>query len=224
MLLKTGGIVFRFIRYRETSVIATIFTEKLGLQSYIVNGVRSKKPKIGIALFQPLTLLEMVVYHRENASLNRISEVKCAHPFIDIPLNVRKSSIALFLAEVLFKSIKHESHPEIIYNFLHSSLLSLEHLSTHFENFHLQFLLKLTRHLGFYPESGSSFRNQLLHGETTKNDGVDHFLKEGYNNYLALSNKQRLKVLDNILEFYKLHIDGFGNIQSTYILHNVIHN
>jgi len=224
MLLKTGGIVFRFIRYKETSVIATIFTEKLGIQSYIVNGVRSKKPKIGIALFQPLTLLEMVVYHKENTSLNRISEIRCVYPFVDIPFNVRKSAIALFLAEVLFKSIKHESHPEIVYKFLHSSLLSLEHLSTHFENFHLQFLLKLTRHLGFQPASGSSFGNQLLHGGTTMTDGVDHFLKKGYNSYLAISSKKRLQILDNILEFYKQHIDGFGIIQSTHILHNVIHD
>lgn len=224
MLFKTNGIVFRFIRYKETSIIATVFTEKFGIQSYIVNGIRSKKPKMGIALFQPLTLLEMVVYHKENASLNRISEIKCLDPYRDIPVKVRKFSIVLFLSEVLFKSIKHESHPEVIFRFLHTSMLSLEHLHSQFENFHLQFLLKLTQYLGIQPDSGTALRNQLLHGNSDMEDSIDHFLQNGYDSYLSITNKERLHVLDYILEYYKLHIDGFGNIQSSHVLHDVIHH
>ena len=224
MLFKTDGIVFRFIRYKETSIITTVFTEKFGIQSYIINGVRSKKARIGIALFQPLTLLEMVVYHKENASLNRVSEIKCLTPYKSIPVNVHKTTIILFLSEVLFKSVKHESHPEIIFRFLHDSLLSLDHLDSEFENFHLQFLLKLTQYLGFQPESGTELRNQLLHGNLDLEEIMDHFLQNGYGNYLPISSKKRIQVLENILEFYKLHVDGFGNIQSVLVLHDVIHH
>ena len=81
MLFKTRGIVFRFTKYGESSIIVTIFTEMFGLQSYIVNGVRDKTSKNKIALYQPLTLLDLVVYHRENATIFRIKEVKCLHPY-----------------------------------------------------------------------------------------------------------------------------------------------
>jgi DNA repair protein RecO (recombination protein O) len=82
MLHKTKGIVLHYIKYSETSIIVKIYTETFGIQSYIVNGVRSKNNKNKIALFQPLTLLDMVVYHKANAtSLNRIAEVRCSEPF-----------------------------------------------------------------------------------------------------------------------------------------------
>ena len=81
MLHKTRGIVFRFTKYGETSIIVNIFTELFGLQSYIVNGVRSASAKNKIALYQPLTLLDLVVYHRENVNILRIKEVKCLHAY-----------------------------------------------------------------------------------------------------------------------------------------------
>ena len=81
MLHKTQGVVFRFTNYSETSIIVNIFTSAFGLQSYIVNGARGKSGKGKIALYQPLTLLDLVVYHRENASILRIKEVKCIHPY-----------------------------------------------------------------------------------------------------------------------------------------------
>ena len=81
MVQKTRGIVFRFTKYGETSIIVTIFTEAFGLQSYIVNGVRSKSSKNKIALYQPLTLLELVVYHRDGANIERIKEISCKYPY-----------------------------------------------------------------------------------------------------------------------------------------------
>src|SRR6188768_3165830 len=97
MLHKTRGIVFRFTKYGETSIIVNIFTELFGMQSYIVNGVRSKSSKNKIALYQPLTLLDLVVYHRDNANILRIKEIKCLYPYQFIPMDVRKSTIAMFV-------------------------------------------------------------------------------------------------------------------------------
>src|SRR6185436_14709858 len=101
MLHKTRGIVFRFTRYGETSIIVTMFTELFGLQTYIVNGVRSKSAKNKIALYQPLTLLDLVVYHKDNAPILRIKELQCAHPFQSLTEDVKKSTLALFLNELL---------------------------------------------------------------------------------------------------------------------------
>lgn len=221
MQQKTRAIVFKTIKYRESSVISTLFTEKLGLQTYIVNNVRSRKSKTGMAFFQPLTLLNLVVYHKENSSLQRIAEMRCEDPYISIPSSIKKSSILLFLSEVLNKALKHESHPEPVFGFMYSSLLSLEHLEVQFDNFHLQFLLKLMRFLGFQPDSGTALRQQLLHGNSQLEAAIDHFLKEPYNHYLAISNDERRLIIDHILDFMSLHLDGFGKIKSNLILHDL---
>ena len=149
MLHKTRGVVFRFTKYGETSIIANVFTELFGMQGYIVNGVRSASGRNKIALFQPLTLLDMVVYHRENANLNRISEIKCLYPYKTIPLDIRKSTVAVFINEVINKAIKEESHAGELCQFIIESLVALDTLDTGTENFHLIFLLKLSRFLGF---------------------------------------------------------------------------
>src|SRR5688500_475173 len=148
MLHKTRGIVFRFTKYGESSIIATIFTEIFGIQSYIVNGVRSKAGKNKIALYQPLTLLDLVVYHRANANINRIKEVKCLYPFQSIHTNIRKSGVAMFIIEVINKTVKEESHAHQLCDFFIRSFITLDQMENS-ENFHLIFLLKLSRLLGF---------------------------------------------------------------------------
>jgi DNA repair protein RecO (recombination protein O) len=95
MLHKTKGIVIGFIKYGDTSIIAKVYTELYGMQTYIVNGVRSKSSKNKIALFQPLTILDMVVYHKENRDIHRLSEVKCHVIFHSIPFNQKKISMAI---------------------------------------------------------------------------------------------------------------------------------
>ena len=107
MLHNTKGLVIRYLKYSETSVIATIYTELFGMQSYFLNGVRSKKSKIKINALQPLSFLDLVVYHKEKKNLNRIKELKL-HPYQSIPNNIYKTSLVLFIAEIIQKSIKEE--------------------------------------------------------------------------------------------------------------------
>ncbi|MFC0185163.1 DNA repair protein RecO [Pseudarcicella hirudinis] len=149
MLRKTKGIVINYIRYRETSIIVKIFTEEFGIQTFIENGVRSAKSKNKIALFQPLTLLDLVVYHKEGKDLHRISELKCLIPFQTLPFNIYKSSIALFITEILGKCMKEETGNISLFRFLLNSILWLDAAEDDFENFHLQFLIKLASFLGF---------------------------------------------------------------------------
>ncbi len=123
MLHKTRGIVLNYIRYRETSIIVKIYTEEFGLQTYIENGVRSSRSRNKIALFQPLTLLDLIVYHRDNGSIMRISEIKCNTPFQTLPYQFVKTGIALFITEVLTKSLKEESGNPDMFWFLFQSIL-----------------------------------------------------------------------------------------------------
>ena len=108
MLHTTRGIVLHTTKYSETSLVAKIYTEVFGLQSYLVKGIRKQKAKLRPALFQPMTLADLVVYHKDKGSLQNIKESRIAVPYRSIPFDIRKSSMLLFINELLYKSIREE--------------------------------------------------------------------------------------------------------------------
>jgi DNA repair protein RecO (recombination protein O) len=221
MLHKTKGIVFRFTKYGETSIIVTLFTDVFGLQSYIVNGVRSKSGKNKIALFQPLTLLELIVYHREHANINRVKEVKCLHPYQSIPFDIKKSSLMMFINEVINKAVKEESHASDLCNFLIQSFITLDQMTERSENFHLQFLFKLSRFLGF----GAYQVNDVLGVRMTSTENeklIARLLTSDYTHYIEMENQQRREILDLILKFYADHLDNIGEMKSVSVLREIL--
>ena len=216
MLHKTRGVVFRFIKYRDTSIIVTIFTEVFGLQSYIVNGVRSKTAKNKIALYQPLTLLDLVVYHRENVNLLRIKEAKCLHPYQTIQYDIRKSAIAMFLIEIVNKAIKDESHSDVLCEFLINSFIALDQVTT-VENFHLIFLLKLSRYLGFGPQTN----DEVLDGWPLSQEEelvLKKLLHANFDALIAVNQFSRRNLLETLIRFYTVHIENFGEVKSLPVL------
>lgn len=220
MIFKTRGIVFRFIKFKETSIIVTIFTEQFGLQSYIVNGVRSKSSKNRIALYQPLTLLHLVVYHRENANIERIKEISCLHPYRTLQSDVKKATLAMFVNELLNKTVKEESHAGEIFQFICDSLIVLDTLESGFENFHLLFMLNLSRYLGF----GVHSVHQILSGRTTDKETealLQELLTAQYDTRLKISNMQRRTILDLLVKFYHEHMEHLGEIKSLQVLREV---
>ncbi|HYC86008.1 MAG TPA: DNA repair protein RecO [Chryseosolibacter sp.] len=222
MIHKTRGIVFRFTRFRETSIIVTIFTDEFGLQSYIVNGVRTKHSKTNkIALFQPLTLLNLVVYHRPQANIERIREVQCLYPFATLTTDMRKSAIAMFLTELLNKTVKEETHAREIFEFILNSLITLDKLNGDFENYHLQFMLRLSHYLGF----GVQSVNELVGGraaDEVSEQLLDRLLVSDYSNNIKMSNAQRRGLLDLILDFYLRHFDSMREMKSLQVLRDVM--
>ncbi len=220
MLQKTRGIVFRFVKFGETSIIANLFTEQFGLQSYMIKGVRTNSRKSKIALFQPLTLLDMVVYHKENAGIMHIKEVKCFHPYQFINADVRKATIAMFINEVLNKSVKEQSHAQDIFNFIADSLIYLDTLERP-ENFHLIFLIGLSKHLGFGPNLSS----EVLGGRMVSDDeeiALNKFLTLDYHIEIPLTYQQRKNILAALLRFYQAHSDGFGEMKSVAVLKEIL--
>lgn len=221
MLHKTRGIVFRFVKYGDTSIIVSVFTELFGLQSYIVNGIRSKTGKSKIALYQPLTLLDLVVYHRAHANINRIKEIKCFYPYQTIPTDINKSAIAMFISEILNKTVKEESHAQELSEFLIRSLISFDQMDGRTGNFHLMFLLKLARLLGF----GAQHLNDVLGTRTTSIDNeklLTQLLSSDYFDHIAMQNSQRRELLDLILKFFADHIENLGEIKSIQVLREIL--
>src|SRR6476620_11401393 len=126
MIHRTRGIVFRTIKFSETSVISKIYTEKFGMQSYIINGVRSEKSKTKAGQLQVMSILEMEVYYQENRNLNRIKEMRPAYVFTSLLFDPLKSSLGLFMMEVLNKCIHEEETNEAMYAFIADGLQLLD--------------------------------------------------------------------------------------------------
>lgn len=222
MTYKTRGIVFRFTRFRESSIIVTIFTELLGLQSYIVNGVRSGKARGSkIALYQPLTLLDLVVYHRENANINRIKEIKCLYPSHSLSTNIHKATVCMFMNEIINKTVKEEAHAGEVFSFLFNSLLTLDHQEERYENFPLVFLIKLSRYLGFGAHAVDQVAGPGALDRSTENL-LGELLEADYTRQIKVSPAQRRVILELLIGFYKEHIETLGEIKSVQVLRDVL--
>ena len=225
MLHKTQGIVLGHIKYRETSVIASIFTEALGLQSYIIHGVRTPKPQYGIALFQPLTLLDMVVYHKKQGGIQRVAEVKCNRPNSNILGNIKKAAMAVFLAELLAKVLHEEERNERLFNFLWQAVVTLDAQPTHYELFYLSFMLQLCHYLGFGISTARDIYTQLQrsgqHWEVTQAvmEALNTLLKG--NGYVTMDRNMRRNVTRAVIKFYQLNIDSLDILKSLKVLQEI---
>lgn len=232
MLQKTRGIVIHYLKFKESSIIAKVYTEALGIQTYIINGVRSRKAKNNkIAFFQPLTLLEMVVYHRPHREqINRISEIKCAYPFQSIPFDMKKTGIAMFMAEVMQKSLKEEGENELLFNFLWEQIKILDQQTTQYENLHLFFLIRLSAFLGFAPEEGAELLRQIEEHKTLLLDAVlyeqleitlGHLVNTEDIALVQIPAAVRPLVIDCLIDFYKLHVANFEGLKSLGVLREI---
>lgn len=235
---KTRGIVLKATKYAESSIVVQIFTEKFGLQSYLVNGARKPKAKIGVSLLQPLHLLDMVVYHRENTSLQRISDARQMPPLQSIPHDMIKRTVALFLNEVLYKSLRQQSADEPLFNYIFNAISWWDNLEQPQPNFHLFFLIKLSRYLGFSPtlpksrqpffdlKDGVFCHSLPNHSWVLQNPHTSYFVdllicsfEESATLFIPLT--ERRVLLEKILDFYRLHIDHLGEIHSHEVLEEV---
>ncbi|BDD05337.1 DNA repair protein RecO [Aureibacter tunicatorum] len=228
MVHHTKGIVLNFVKFKETSIIVKLFTEKFGTQSYIVNGVRSSKAKGKMAMFQPFTLLDMQVYHKPNADINRISELHIGKPFFSIPYDVHKSAITIFLTEFCAKVLFHEESNPPLYNYLEASMELFDNLETGKDNFHLQFMVKLSSRLGIAFETAEEFSRlveshfPVLVSQEEK-EALKSFLDMELGGECRISNGIRSSLFDLLLKYYQYHYDNISNLKSIHVLKEVFH-
>ena len=152
MIEVTKAIVLSAIKYGDTSLIAACYTETGGVKSYMLKGIlTSKKGKLKSAYFQPLTQLVLTANHNHKGVLNSIRDIEVSAFYTSIHSNIKKQTIALFLAETLHYSLREEEKNEAMFTYLETAFSWLDTHDT-ISNFHLLFLLNLTKFLGFYPE------------------------------------------------------------------------
>lgn len=236
MLIKTRAIVLSKLKYRDHDLIVKCYTEHRGVVSYIVRGVLKSTKNNKIAYFQPLSQLQIEENFRANQSLQSIKELKLDCVYSTMHTNVFKSSIAMFLAEVLSIVLKEEEENKSLYNYIETALQWLDY-EDDFSNFHLLFLLNLTKHLGFYPDSANqsqaffNLRNGLF--EAKKQDYysisdenltiLKRFLGMKFDelNSIKLNSNQRQSFLNTIFIYYEMHLGNFRKPKSLQVFNQV---
>lgn len=217
MLAKTRGIVLNFIKFRETSIIVKVYTEEFGLLSLIINGVRSKKSKTGIALFQPLTLLDLVVFYKDNKAIKRLNEVRCSVPFGNIPFEIKKSCLTIFISEVLVKALKEEVNDKELFAFLFSAIVYLDQEKFN-PDFHIWFLLRLSYFLGFGPENALD----IVPSNSDFIEVVDDLITTDLSLLKLPSNAVRRRVLEYMITFYSGNMENFNDLKSLKVLNEIL--
>lgn len=236
MLTKTQAIVLHSLKYGETRLIVDMFTRSQGRQSFIVSIPKSGKGKIKKQLFQPLTLLEIESDLRPKLQLQKLSDVRLASPFSSIPFDPNKLSISLFIAEFLYYALRSEQHNEPMFDYIVNSIQWLDAQTDRFANFHLVFLMRLSRFLGFYPnlehyQTGDYFdlresvflsappvhRDFLYPQEAEK---IQLMMRMDFPtmHLFRMSHQERNRLLEVSLIYYRLHLPDFPELKSVSIL------
>lgn len=241
MLTKTKAIVIKTIDYSENSVILKCFTEQYGLQSYLINGVKNKKGAIKPSHLMPLNLLELDVYHQLNKNLQRIKELKCQPILNNIHYDLLKSSIGIFMGEVLNKTIQAENQADKnLFEFLFTVIQYLDLTQQSLSNFPVYFMLQLSQYLGFNPKLNYSELNNSFDLE----EGVfkpslfgdikvvePHLAEYWFDlckvnfdsfSQIEINKTHRNELLNHVMLYYKIHIEGFNELKSNKVLVEVL--
>ena len=236
--VKTRAIVLQTIKYGDNSLVVKMLTEEEGVQSFMVKGVFGKKSKMKAALFQNMTLLDIVA-EIGNSSLGFIKEVTLLHYYKTISTDIKKATIIMFISELLSKSISESETDTLLFDYVYNSMLWLDDAISDYVNFPIEFALGLSRYLGFCPNfdtytEGSSF--DLLDGnfKKTQNDiyqiepelsrkfyHIGNSSLDDSQKIYRLTNSDRRQLLDALVMYYKLHTENIREIKSLEVLREV---
>ena len=236
MLTKTQAIVLHSLKYGESRLIVDMFTRAFGRQSFIVSIPKTSKSKIKKQFFQPLTLLGIETDIRPKLQLQKLADVRMLTPFASIPFEPDKLAISLFVAEFLYYALRSEQRNELLYDYLEYSIMWLDGQQASYANFHLVFLLRLTRFLGFYPnlddyEEGDYFdlresefmRNTPVHRDFLQPEEaqkVQLMMRMDFPtmHLFRMSHHDRNRLLEISIKYYRLHLPDFPEMKSIEVL------
>jgi len=234
MIVRTPAIVLSTIKYGEADLIARIYTRELGTQSYMLKGIRkSRKGKLRVSFFQPLTQLEIHTQHKGKGTLEYIKEASLTYTYINIPVDVAKSSVALFFGEVLSQLLTEQQPDEQLFDYL-STIFEYLDQTDHVANFTIKTLLDMSELMGFgIDKSTMSFPYLNMMDGSFDNDGMlPHHLSEDESSLIKvfigtnfdavpaikINRKQRGVILNLVLDYFKIHLHTFKKPTSLTIL------
>lgn len=234
------GIVLRTVKYGDTSLIIDLFTESHGRQSFMATITRAKHSVRSMSFWQPLSMVEFSADLRPNSGkLPRPSDVRTYYNYIDLPFSPVKTSLALFLAEFLAAALREEKENPSLYQYVESSLQWLDMVEhpVAMANFHLAFLMHLSRFLGIYPnlEYPDLYFDLLAGCYCDRQPSHTHYLRYAEAqapptlfrmdyptlHIIRFSRQDRQRILHVLNEYYRLHIPNFPELKSLEVLHEL---
>lgn len=236
MEVRTEAVVLRTVRYGDSKVIVDMLTEERGRVSFICSISKSGRGRVMKQLFQPLTLLDVVFDYRENVQLQRFRDVGISKPYVSIPFSSGKLSIVLFLAEFLTYATRDERDNRPLFEYIEKSLLWLDSSQQAFANFHLVFMMRLTRFVGFYPNledgggvawfdlrEGCFTLVRPLHPDYINPAEASHIstlMRMDFDNMrlFCMTRDERNRCVELILSYYRLHVPNFPELRSLDVL------
>ena len=237
---KTQGIILSTSKYNDRYSITHVFTRDFGRVSYLLPRSQGKKQKVKSSMFFPLSVLNIEVEHLPLRDIHRLKEAEVAFPMHDISMNITKVSLSFFLSEFLSMVLRETDRNELLFDYLRNSIETFEATEKGLGNFHLTFMMGLTRFLGIYPNIDNFIRNayfDLLNGEFVFSTPLHpHYLSKKQSEYLSvfqrinygnmhlfrLSSSERNAVLDTLLTYYRLHVWDFPPMKSLEVLREVV--
>lgn len=241
MIEKTRAIVLHHLKYSESSIIVTLYTESFGRVSCMINGIRSTKSKQKMGLIQALFLLETDIYYKQGRNVQNIKELRLCEVYHAIPFDIGKGTMALFISEILYKVLRSEEPDRQLFEFIFHAVIYFDSLNQGAANFHLWFLVNLLPHLGFKLENNhselypwfnmktgnfTSFRPSFPNTPDLEESlFLSKLIGQTADNFhqFAITGNIRARLLELLVEYYTLHIEGLGTINSLKILKEIYH-
>jgi len=230
---KTEGIVLRCLKYSESSIIADVYTLDKGLRSYIISGLGSKKSRAKVSYYRHLNIITVVAYDKEGNKLARTKEQGLQYHYETLTHDVVKSSVALFALEVVKNAIREAEPNTELYYFIKDFLVRLDKTQSHVGSWPIWFLLDLMPHIGIQPLGNHTHTNQFFdllngqyvkdHNENTLNASDSTLISNASRNrHTALSKAKRSTVIDNLILYYKMHVESWSDLKSVSVLREIL--
>lgn len=236
MLLKTEGIVLHTLKYSDNSLIVRFFTPEHGVVACMIKGIHGKKSGFKSVYFQPLNVLELNLDYHENKNLQMLKELKLMPVSYQIVGDIQKSSIAIFLAEVLFRSLKEGYVNSPLYELVRQAVDELSVTEKGLSSFPVKLMVLMSKELGFAPQNNYSTTNILFSipegafvSTVDRPDPTFYFslvsskvLHEVLSGRVqVLTSAQRADTLAGLLQYFQYHLPGMGAIRSQQVLRDV---
>lgn len=234
------GIVLQHIRYGDSSLIVKIYTNTYGLQSFMIKGAFGRKSKLRPALFQPLSIITFEASIHPARELQFMSEAAIDTPFFSFTSNVKKSTIVIYISELLGRTLRENVANDALFSFIRNAMEWLDLSTDQFADFHLFFTLELSRYLGFFPKVDSytpGFAFDLMDGEfkPVHVAGPHYISPEHCDSFYKLCNSRlddlsklhftrdvRRELLQQLITYYQLHFPGFGGLHAHEVLSQLL--
>lgn len=233
MVERTKGIVLQSIKYGESSLIVKIFTADYGLLSFILKGIlKNKRGKLHPSYFLPLSILQLHIYLSQKSDIHQIKEAQLLHVYDSLQTDFKKQAVVFFLSEILANIFQNNIQDSKGFEFVEKALIWFD-VHSFIPHFHIYFLLRLTKYLGFYPSTNfqgaffdmekGTFENTAVHAHcTTENESklLKTYLGINFDalSQTQMNHEERQQMNEMMLKYYSIHVPSFKNLKSLDVL------